>query len=46
MICAEALCCGTMMVAFKCGAPKTIFNNQFAHFVEYGDMNGIIEAVK
>lgn len=37
--CAEAICCGTPIVGFKCGAPETIFDASVATFVPYGDVN-------
>lgn len=42
MTCAEALCCGTPVVGFKCGAPEKVFKDGGAKFVEYGN----IELVK
>lgn len=41
LTCAEALCCGTLVVGFKCGAPETVFKEPFARFVDYGDISGI-----
>ncbi len=41
MTCAEALCCGTPIVGFKCGAPETVFKNVSAEFLEYGDLDGV-----
>lgn len=38
MTCAEALCCGTPVVGFECGAPETVFKGEFATFVPYGDL--------
>lgn len=34
MTCAEALCCGTRVVGFKCGAPETVFKTPLAYFVD------------
>lgn len=42
LTCAEALCCGTPVVGFKSGAPETIFEEPYAKFVEYGDMDNLI----
>lgn len=42
LTCAEALCCGTPVVGFKSGAPETIFENTYAKFVEYGDINNLV----
>jgi len=41
MTCAEALCCGTPVVGFKSGAPEMIFEEPYATFVEYGDLNAL-----
>lgn len=43
MTCAEALCCGTPVVGFKCGAPETVFTEPYAKFVEYGDIEQLRE---
>lgn len=45
MTCAEALCCGTKVLGFKCGAPEKIFKEPFAVFVEYGDIEGIRDMI-
>lgn len=48
MTCAEALCCGTPVVGFRCGAPETIFEEPYAHFIEYGNIDALedqLEAV-
>ncbi|WP_459930733.1 glycosyltransferase [Desulfosporosinus burensis] len=42
---AEALCCGTQIVAFECGAPEGIFENPFATFVKHGDVYALKNAV-
>ncbi len=41
MTCAEALCCGTRVVGYRCGAPETIFKRPYAVFVEQGDMDAL-----
>lgn len=41
MTCAEALCCGTRVVGYQCGAPETIFQGPYAVFVEQGDMDAL-----
>lgn len=38
LTCAEALCCGTPVVGFKCGAPETVFKEPYSKFFEYGDI--------
>ena len=46
MACAEALCCGTPIVGFKCGAPETVFSEPYAKFVEYGDIIKLIHELR
>lgn len=41
MTCAEALCCGTPVLGFKCGAPETVFKGENAKFVDYGDIDAL-----
>ena len=41
MTCAEALCCGTPVVGFKCGAPETVFEEPYAQFLDYGDIDAV-----
>lgn len=43
MICAESLACGTPVVGFKAGGPELISLNKYSEFVEYGDMNSLID---
>lgn len=45
MPCAEALCCGTRVVGFECGAPETIFKQPQAKFVPYGDIDALATAI-
>lgn len=45
MTCAEALCCGTKVVGFKCGAPEMIFEEPYAKFVEYGNINELMNVI-
>lgn len=45
MTCAEALCCGTPVVGFKSGAPETIFKEPYARFVDYGNIDMLVEAI-
>lgn len=42
MTCAEALCCGTKVIGFKCGAPETVFKAPYAEFVDYGDIDKLM----
>ena len=46
LTCAEALCCGTKIAGFKCGAPEMIFEEPFARFVEYGNVEELQKVVK
>ena len=46
MTCAEALCCGTLVRGFKCGAPETIFEAPYAQFFEYGDLENLVGNIK
>lgn len=46
MTCAEALCCGTPVIGFKCGAPETVFDMPEAKFVEYGDIIAVIKQLR
>lgn len=42
---AESLCCGTPVTGFKAGGPETITIPEFSEFAEYGDVNGLCDAV-
>lgn len=46
MTCAEALCCGTRVVGYQCGAPETVFQAPYAVFVEQGDMDALEMEIK
>lgn len=46
MTCAEALCCGTPVAGFRCGAPETVFEEPYARFVEYGNLDELEKAVR
>lgn len=41
LTCAEALCNGTQVVGFCCGAPETLFMAPYANFVEYGNVQAL-----
>jgi glycosyltransferase involved in cell wall biosynthesis len=43
MVCAESLCCGTPIVGFKAGAPEQISLPEYSAFVEYGDIEALLE---
>lgn len=46
MVTAESLCCGTPVVGFKAGAPEQIAIEQYSNFVEYGDIELLLNAIK
>lgn len=46
MICAESLCCGTSVVGFLAGAPETIAISKYSTFVEQGNIDWLIDALK
>lgn len=45
MTCAEALCCGTPIIGYKCGAPEDIFPYPYASFFEYGDYKAVAREI-
>ena len=46
MTCAEALCCGTPVTGFRCGAPETIFEEPEAYFTDYGNIADAAEHIR
>ncbi len=42
MICAESLCCGTPVAAFKAGGPETIALADYSAFADYGKLDELI----
>lgn len=46
MTCAEALCCGTRVIGYQCGAPETIFQGPHNVFVEQGDIDALERETK
>ncbi|MDD3189669.1 MAG: glycosyltransferase [Fermentimonas sp.] len=46
MVTAESLCCGTPVVGFKAGGPESIAIPAYSEFVEYGNYEQVIAAVK
>lgn len=46
MPCVESLVCGTPVVGFKAGGPETICLIEHSEFVEYGDINALVNCVK
>lgn len=45
MPCAESLCCGTPVAGFKAGAPEQISLPDYSEFVEFGDIEGLEQAM-
>ena len=43
---AESLCCGTPVCGFKSGGPESIGIEGACRFVEQGDLDGLLDAVK
>lgn len=46
MVTAESLCCGTPVVGFEAGGPETIALPEYTRFVEYGNVDGLVEAIR
>lgn len=46
MVTAESLCCGTPVVGFKAGGPESIAISKYSKFVDYGNINEIIKALR
>lgn len=46
MVCAESLCCGTPIVGFKAGAPEQISIAEYSIFVEYGNMDMLLNSTR
>ncbi|WP_299099287.1 glycosyltransferase [uncultured Alistipes sp.] len=45
MIVAESLCCGTPIVGFRAGGPESIAINTYSHFVEFGNLQALSNAI-
>lgn len=41
----ESLCCGTPVVAFRCGGPESIETMGYAKFVDYGDVDALVREI-
>lgn len=41
MVCAESLCCGTPVAAFKSGGTESIALNKYSEFTEFGDVDAL-----
>ena len=46
MVTAESLCCGTPVVGFKAGGPESIAIPTASSFVEYGDIDALINQLR
>lgn len=46
MVCAESLSCGTPVVGFKAGAPEQIALSKYSEFVDYGEVEQLLNVVK
>lgn len=46
MVTAESLCCGTPVVGFRAGGPESIAVAEYSAFVEYGNYEQLILAMK
>ena len=46
MVTAESLSCGTKVVGFKAGAPEQIAIKEYSKFVDYGDVDTLIESLR
>lgn len=46
MVTAESLCCGTPVVGFEAGGPESITIPQYSKFVEYGNIDVLVSAIK
>ncbi len=46
MVTAESLCCGTPVVGFEAGGPESITIPSYSKFVEYGNIDALISAIK
>lgn len=46
MVCAESLACGTPVVGFQAGGPESVFDGDYAKFVEYGNISKLEYVIK
>lgn len=46
MVCAESLCCGTLVAGFEAGGPETIALSQYSDFVPFGDTDALEQCVR
>lgn len=45
MVTAESLCCGTPVIGFKAGGPESIALEQYTKFVDYGDIDKLVDVI-
>ena len=46
MVTVESLCCGTPVAGFQAGGPESIALSEYSCFVEYGNIDALVEAVR
>jgi glycosyltransferase involved in cell wall biosynthesis len=46
LVCAESLCCGTPVAGFRAGGPEEIALDAYSRFVEFGDVEQLLTAVR
>lgn len=46
LVVAESLSCGTPVVGFKSGGPESIAIAEFSSFVEFGDIDGLVNEIQ
>lgn len=46
MVTVESICCGTPVVGFVAGGPESIAIKEFGTFVNFGDIDALLKAVK
>ena len=46
MVCAESLCCGTVVAGFEAGGPEKIALPQYSQFVEQGNDDNLEDALR
>lgn len=46
MVVAESLCCGTPVVGFKAGGPESIALKEYTSFVDYGNVEKLVDKVR
>ena len=46
MVCAESLCCGTLVVGFKAGGPEQIAIHEYSSFCDYGLIDELMNSLR